>query len=105
MKRRGSRRRVKVVWGFEYPAELFQVVVIADNCDDGTAQVAGREGAQVLERHDLARKSKGYAIEYLLGRLQSGDQLDSLDALVVIDADSTARADLLRGSRGLLERA
>ena len=37
MKRRGSRRRFKVVW-LEYPAELFQVVVIADNCDDGTAQ-------------------------------------------------------------------
>src|SRR5438477_4685586 len=33
----------------DYPADLFRVVVIADNCTDGTAAVARRQGADVLE--------------------------------------------------------
>jgi cellulose synthase/poly-beta-1,6-N-acetylglucosamine synthase-like glycosyltransferase len=78
-----------------YPPALFSVLVIADNCSDRTAAVAGEAGSRVVERFDTARKSKGYAIEYLIERLQQSGEFESLDALVVIDADTTMDANLL----------
>jgi cellulose synthase/poly-beta-1,6-N-acetylglucosamine synthase-like glycosyltransferase len=80
----------------DYPGSLFSVVVIADNCTDRTASVASGAGARVVERFDAARRSKGYALEYLIGRLVESGEFDALDALVVVDADTTIDADLLR---------
>ncbi|HUY69868.1 MAG TPA: glycosyltransferase, partial [Candidatus Tyrphobacter sp.] len=34
----------------DYPAGLFDIYVIADNCSDGTVNVAGAKGAIVLKR-------------------------------------------------------
>jgi cellulose synthase/poly-beta-1,6-N-acetylglucosamine synthase-like glycosyltransferase len=78
-----------------YPADLFEVLVIADNCSDETAILAREAGARVLERHDLTKKSKGFAIEYLINSLMESGEFDRLDALVIIDADTTIDADLL----------
>jgi hypothetical protein len=79
-----------------YPAALFDVVVIADNCSDRTASVAANAGSRVVERLDPARKSKGYAIAFLLETLLQSGEFESLDALVFIDADTTIDPDLLR---------
>jgi 1,2-diacylglycerol 3-beta-glucosyltransferase len=79
-----------------YPADLFEVLVIADNCTDRTASIACSAGARVVERIDLVKKSKGFAIEYLIGSLTETGEFDSIDALVIIDADTTIDADLLR---------
>ena len=57
----------------------------------------------MVERHDLSRRSKGYAIEYLIDRLQTSGRFDDLDALVVIDADSTVSGDLLLGFASAIE--
>ena len=54
----GSLRAV--IW----PADLFRVIVIADNCTDDTALVARSAGATVIERQDLVRRGKGYALEF-----------------------------------------
>src|SRR5271165_5812496 len=43
----------------DYPRELFDVLVIADNCQDQTADLARREGATVLERSHPTDRSKG----------------------------------------------
>jgi cellulose synthase/poly-beta-1,6-N-acetylglucosamine synthase-like glycosyltransferase len=99
----GIAETVRSCLAVEYPADLFEVLVIADNCTDDTAGVAGREGATVVERHDLTRKSKGYAIEYLIERLQESGRFDSLDALIVVDADSTVSRDLLLGFAAAIE--
>ena len=92
----GIARTVASCRGADYPASLFDVLVIADNCSDRTASIASDAGARVVERFDAAKKSKGYAIEYLTGRLVESGELDALDALVVIDADTTIDAGLLR---------
>ena len=52
--------------------------------------------ARVVERFDAEKKSKGYALEYLIGRLVESGEFDALDALVVVDADTTIDPDLLR---------
>jgi len=58
-------------------------VVVADNCSDDTASVAAAAGAEVLERHDIDRRGKGYALDFGLRFLDA----DPPDVLVVVDAD------------------
>jgi cellulose synthase/poly-beta-1,6-N-acetylglucosamine synthase-like glycosyltransferase len=71
-------------------------VVIADNCSDRTAELASRAGARVVERFDPEKRSKGYAIEYLIEQMSQSGELDTLDGLVMIDADTTIDPTLLR---------
>jgi hypothetical protein len=58
--------------------------------------VAADAGARVVERFDSKRKSKGYAIEFLMDKLIQSGEFDRLDALVMIDADTTIDPGLLR---------
>src|SRR5262249_28911003 len=69
--------------------------VSADSCTAGTADLALAAGARVIERADTARRGKGYAIEYLIEHLRSYGEFDTLDALVVVDADTTVHPELL----------
>jgi cellulose synthase/poly-beta-1,6-N-acetylglucosamine synthase-like glycosyltransferase len=45
----------------DYPRARYEVVVVADNCDDDTAAVAAARGARVLTRTDPTRRGKGRA--------------------------------------------
>lgn len=53
----------------DYPAELLDVYVIADNCTDDTAQVAREAGAEVFERFDQVAKGKSHALDFALRRI------------------------------------
>ena len=70
-----------------YPAELLDVYVVADNCTDDTAGVSRRAGAFVYERFDSIRKGKGYAMDYLFHRLRDEGR-DGYDGYFVFDADN-----------------
>ena len=50
----------------DYPKKLYDVFVIADNCNDNTANMARSHGAIVYERTNLEQKGKGYALEWFL---------------------------------------
>lgn len=60
-----------------------QIVVVADNCSDTTADVARLAGAQVLERNDPQRRGKGYALDYGLRMLA----VHPPEVVVFVDAD------------------
>ena len=49
-----------------YPQELIDIFVIADNCTDNTAAVAQEAGAIVFPRFNKEEIGKGYAIMALL---------------------------------------
>ena len=48
----------------DYPSELIDVFVIADNCTDNTAEIAMKHGAFVIERNNTELIGKGYALDY-----------------------------------------
>jgi cellulose synthase/poly-beta-1,6-N-acetylglucosamine synthase-like glycosyltransferase len=72
----------------DYPAELVDTYVIADNCTDATAAVAAAHGAHVYQRFNKTQIGKGYALSYLLGRMREDQVLDRYDAFLVFDADN-----------------
>lgn len=59
------------------------VLVVADNCTDDTAALAAAAGAEVIERHDQARRGKGFALAYGRDHLAAAPPA----AVLVIDAD------------------
>lgn len=76
----------------------YDLYVIADNCGDRTAALAETAGAQVLERNDLTRIGKPWALLWAMQRLSVADY----DAVVIVDADTVvdpgfADAFALRG--------
>ena len=77
----------------DYPAELYSVHVVADNCTDQTAAVARREGAVVHQRTDDTLKGKGYALQWLLGELWAAGEVH--DAVLFLDADSIVSQNFL----------
>lgn len=77
----------------DYPKELFDIYVIADNCTDNTAEIAREEGAIVYERFDEERKTKGYAMQWFLNKMV--EQNVDYDAFCVFDADNIVMPDFI----------
>ena len=51
-----------------YPKELFDIYVIADNCTDRTATIAKNAGVIIYERFDSMHKTKGAALNWFLAQ-------------------------------------
>jgi cellulose synthase/poly-beta-1,6-N-acetylglucosamine synthase-like glycosyltransferase len=95
----------------EYQKDLYTIYVVADNCTDRTAELARATGrVHVYERFDQARRGKGYALNWVLQKLEK-DQL-IYDAYVILDADSVVEPaflqllarELARGAQALQAR-
>lgn len=67
------------------------LVVIADNCQDATAEIARNAGARVIERQHDTKRGKGYALDYAFSILLS----ENYDGFIVIDADSRVDEQLI----------
>jgi len=91
-----------------YPPARREVIVVADNCADRTAEIArAAGGALVYEREHATLRGKGYALRWIFERLDAEGRV--YDAYVVVDADSVVAPDFLaalaaeigRGARAL----
>ncbi|MBH0343875.1 glycosyltransferase family 2 protein, partial [Paenibacillus larvae] len=81
----------------DYPRNLYDIYVIADNCTDSTALVARHNGAHVLERHDPTKKSKGYGLEWAFNQLWNMEARGTTyDAVLVLDADNLVTPNTLK---------
>jgi cellulose synthase/poly-beta-1,6-N-acetylglucosamine synthase-like glycosyltransferase len=68
-----------------------RILVVADNCTDGTAACAREAGAQVVVRFDRVRRGKGYALDYGIRQLDS----HAPAVVVIVDADCALEAGAL----------
>lgn len=66
-----------------------RLLVVADNCSDDTADRARAVGAEAIERHDPARRGKGFALAFARDHLAG----DPPDVVVVVDADCSVAGD------------
>jgi 1,2-diacylglycerol 3-beta-glucosyltransferase len=89
----GIASTVESLRSVDYPADLFRVVVVADNCSDATAAKAEAAGATVIVRNSTDKKGKGYALELAFERTLAEDRAD---AVVVVDADTLVSKNILK---------
>ena len=69
-----------------------QIFVIADNCTDQTAAIAGAMGVEVLKRVDPDRRGKGYALDFGLQAIA----VNPPEVIIIVDADCLVQADALK---------
>lgn len=68
------------------------IYVIADNCNDKTAEVARLHRATVYERFDKNKRSKGFALEWFFEKILS-EKPNEYDAFCIFDADNIVSND------------
>ncbi|MBO6650950.1 MAG: glycosyltransferase family 2 protein [Balneola sp.] len=87
----------------DYPKEKADIMVIADNCTDSTADIARDFGVAVMERNNINKRGKGYALRWCFDQLTTEEKYD-YDAVVVVDADSIVTTNLLHVMNKYIER-
>ncbi len=88
----------------DYPHDLYEVIVVADNCGDATADLARSAGATVWERTDAGSLGKGAALRWALARAEH--ERPDTDAVVFVDADCQASINLISAlMRALRQKA
>ena len=70
----------------DYPRDMYDIFVVADNCSDNTADMALEHGALVHERFDTVARGKGFALEWMFSRLFKMER--AYDYVAVFDADN-----------------
>ena len=76
-----------------YPKHLIRTFVVADNCTDRTAELAAAHGATVFSRFNKQQIGKGYALNYLLSRIDETEGLSNFDTFLIFDADNLLEPD------------
>ena len=79
----------------DYPKELLTIFVVADNCTDNTAEIARNHGAICYERFDEEHKTKGFALQYLLEKIEEDYGRMSFEGYFIYDADNLLNTDYI----------
>jgi cellulose synthase/poly-beta-1,6-N-acetylglucosamine synthase-like glycosyltransferase len=87
----GVTESIKSVFSCSAREAEFDVVVIADNCSDATAERAASAGARVLTRRNEELRGKGYTLDFAFNSLLP----EGYDGFLVIDADTVVQANLI----------
>lgn len=78
----------------DYPKEMYDIFVIADNCNDNTASIAREHNVNVCERNVTDKRGKGYALEWMFDKIFKMDK--KYDAIAIFDADNLVSKNFLK---------
>lgn len=70
-------------------ADWLTVLVVADNCEDDTANLARSVGATAIERSDFERRGKGFALAFGRDHIAALPSDQQPEVVIVVDADCT----------------
>ena len=84
---------VRSLKNLNYPEDMYDIFVIADNCTDGTAKTAAENGAIVCERFDDQKRGKGFALAWMFEKVFASEK--EYDAVCVLDADNLVSSNFL----------
>lgn len=79
----------------DYPKELIDIFVVADNCKDKTADLAKKAGAICYERFDQKHCTKGYALQFLVEKIREDYGIESYEGYFIFDADNLLKKDYI----------
>ena len=81
----------------DYPRELYDFYIIADNCTDRTAEVARKMGARVIEtRKETPDAPTGKPIALRKALESLGDYENHYDLMMIFDADNLMDTNMFR---------
>lgn len=87
-----------------YPLELIDTFVIADNCTDDTAEVARNAGAIVYERFNTDLVGKGYALDWLFKIIDKEHSDKKYDAFIIFDADNLLDPNYIKEMNNIFDQ-
>ncbi|MBQ4284594.1 MAG: glycosyltransferase family 2 protein [Lachnospira sp.] len=88
---------IKSIKAQNYPSELIDVIVVADNCTDNTAEIARSNGAIVYERFNDILKGKSYALDYAFNNIcEEHGSYTAYDGYFIFDADNIIDRNYVR---------
>jgi cellulose synthase/poly-beta-1,6-N-acetylglucosamine synthase-like glycosyltransferase len=76
-----------------YPSDILDIIVVADNCDDNTAEVAEKAGAIVFKRFNKTEIGKGYVLRFAFDKIF--ELHDFYDAFCIFDADNIVDSNFI----------
>ena len=87
----GIAQSVKSLLSCAAHEATFDIVIIADNCSDATAERAASAGARVLTRRNAELRGKGYTLDFAFSSLLP----EGYDGFIVVDADTVVQSNLI----------
>lgn len=88
----------------DYPKDLIDVYVVADNCTDNTAEVARRHGVTVFERYNMQKVGKSYALDFAFKQIKESLGFDAYEGFMVFDADNVLDEHYVREINSVFDR-
>lgn len=79
----------------DYPAELVDIFVVADNCTDNTARISREHGAVCYERFDEDHRTKGFALQFLVECIRRDYGIENFEGYFIFDADNLLKKDYI----------
>ena len=79
----------------DYPSDKYTIFVVADNCDDDTAEIARKKGAIVYERFDNEHRTKGFALQFLVKNIDKDYGIENFEGFFIFDADNLLKKNFI----------